>query len=91
MALGWAVAGALLPDVALSLRGLSGAQVPGELSLGPSGGLAGIGMSLAGAAVAGLEPEFRARLDELRDEFVQRYLVHPAAHRGDVDLARLVP
>ncbi len=51
-ALGYLIAGALLPDVAASLRGLYGARVPGSLSLSPLWWLAGVGMSLAGALVA---------------------------------------
>ncbi|HKK35661.1 MAG TPA: FtsX-like permease family protein [Paracoccaceae bacterium] len=52
VALGGVVASVLLPDVALSLRGLYGARVPGELSLSPVWVLAGLGMSLAGALAA---------------------------------------
>nr|WP_218161051.1 ABC transporter permease [Albimonas pacifica] len=52
VALGYAVAAALLPDVAASLRGLYGARVPGALSLSPAWWAAGLGMSLAGAALA---------------------------------------
>ncbi|MEM6441016.1 MAG: FtsX-like permease family protein [Pseudomonadota bacterium] len=60
VALGYVVAGALLPDVALSLRGLYGAQVPGSLSLSPAWWLAGLGMSLAGAGAAALAALTRA-------------------------------
>ena len=49
---GYAIAVALLPDVAGSLRGLYGADVSGALNLRPSWLLAGLGMSLAGALVA---------------------------------------
>lgn len=48
-ALGYLTAAALLPDVAASLRGLYGASVPGQLTLGPSWWLSGLGISLAGA------------------------------------------
>ncbi|MHC2612467.1 ABC transporter permease [Bradyrhizobium diazoefficiens] len=49
---GYFIAAALLPDVAASLRGLYGAQIPGQLSLQPEWWLAGIGISVAGALVA---------------------------------------
>ncbi|MEO0912484.1 MAG: ABC transporter permease, partial [Pseudomonadota bacterium] len=51
-ALGYVIAASLLPDVAASLRGLYGAQVAGTLSLSPLWWLAGIAISLAGAAIA---------------------------------------
>jgi putative ABC transport system permease protein len=49
---GYFIAAALLPDVAASLRGLYGAQIPGELSLRPEWWLAGLGISVAGALIA---------------------------------------
>jgi putative ABC transport system permease protein len=49
---GYFIAGALLPDVAASLRGLYGAQVPGQLALKPEWWLGGIVISIAGAMVA---------------------------------------
>ncbi|SFK01725.1 ABC transporter permease [Bradyrhizobium sp. Gha] len=49
---GYVIAAALLPDVAASLRGLYGAQIPGQLTLRPEWWLAGIGISVAGAIVA---------------------------------------
>ena len=49
---GYVIAAALLPDVAASLRGLYGAQIPGQLTLRPEWWLAGIGISVAGAMVA---------------------------------------
>ena len=49
---GYFIAAALLPDVAASLRGLYGAQIPGQLTLRPEWWLAGIGISVAGAMVA---------------------------------------
>jgi len=49
---GYFIAGALLPDVAASLRGLYGAPIPGQLTLRPEWWLAGIGISVAGAIVA---------------------------------------
>lgn len=50
---GYLVAGALLPDVAASLGGLYGARIPNSLSLGPGWWAAGLGISLAGALLAG--------------------------------------
>lgn len=49
---GYVIAATLLPDVAASLRGLYGAQIPGQLTLRPEWWLAGIGISVAGAIVA---------------------------------------
>ncbi len=49
---GYFIAAALLPDVAASLRGLYGAQIPGQLTLRSEWWLAGIGISIAGALVA---------------------------------------
>lgn len=49
---GYIVAAFLLPDVAASLRGLYGAQVPGQLSLKASWWLSGLGMSILGALLA---------------------------------------
>ena len=52
IAAGYALAAALLPDVAASLGGLYGARVPGSLSLSPSWWAAGLAISLAGALAA---------------------------------------
>lgn len=49
---GYFIAAALLPDVAASLRGLYGAQIPGQLSLRPQWWLAGIAISVSGALIA---------------------------------------
>ena len=49
VALGYVIAAALMPDVAASLGGLYGAQVPGSLSLSSSWWLTGLGMSVIGA------------------------------------------
>ncbi|MGX4774614.1 ABC transporter permease [Bradyrhizobium guangdongense] len=49
---GYVIAAALLPDVAASLRGLYGAQIPGQLTLRPEWWFAGSGISVAGALVA---------------------------------------
>jgi putative ABC transport system permease protein len=59
---GYVVAAFLLPDVAASLRGLYGAQLPGHLSLKASWWLSGVGMSILGAllaAAAGLYRVYR--------------------------------
>ena len=50
--LGFFLAGALLPDVAATLRGLYGAPVDGQISLQPEWALAGLGMALAGTFLA---------------------------------------
>jgi putative ABC transport system permease protein len=49
---GYLIAAALLPDVAASLRGLYGAQIPGELSLKAEWWIAGLVISVAGALAA---------------------------------------
>jgi putative ABC transport system permease protein len=49
---GYFIAAALLPDVAASLRGLYGAQIPGQLSLQPQWWAAGIAISVIGALAA---------------------------------------
>jgi putative ABC transport system permease protein len=48
---GYLIAAALLPDVAASLRGLYGAQIPGELTLKGEWWIAGMIISVAGALV----------------------------------------
>ncbi|MCC5991318.1 MAG: ABC transporter permease [Rhodobacteraceae bacterium] len=53
LVLGYLMAALLLPDVALSLRGLYGAPVPGALQFNPVWAAAGLGMTLAGMAIAG--------------------------------------
>ncbi|MGY8663576.1 ABC transporter permease [Bradyrhizobium sp. UFLA05-109] len=52
LACGYVIAAALLPDVAASLRGLYGAQIPGQLSLRGEWWLAGVGISIIGALIA---------------------------------------
>ncbi len=58
--LGYLIAAALMPDVAASLGGLYGAQVPGALSLSPSWWATGLGMSLLGALGASAYSLFKA-------------------------------
>lgn len=53
LVLGYLMAGALLPDVAATLRGLYGAPVPGVLAFRPEWALAGLAMALGGVIVAG--------------------------------------
>ncbi|WP_299889809.1 ABC transporter permease [uncultured Ruegeria sp.] len=52
LALGFFIAGALLPDVAATLRGLYGASVSGQMSLRPEWAAAGIAMAVAGTLLA---------------------------------------
>jgi putative ABC transport system permease protein len=49
---GYLIAAALLPDVAASLRGLYGAQIPGQLTLRPEWWAAGLVISVLGALAA---------------------------------------
>ncbi|AZF43301.1 AttF component of AttEFGH ABC transport system [Pseudomonas sp. R1-43-08] len=60
VASGYLLASLLLPDVAASLRGLYGAEVAGQLSLSPWWWLAGLGLSLLGALLAGASSLWRA-------------------------------
>jgi len=53
LVLGYIIAATLMPGVAGTLRGLYGAQIPGTLSFDPVWALSAIGMTLAGAALAG--------------------------------------
>ncbi len=56
---GYIIAAFLLPDVAASLRGLYGAQIPGQMSLKAEWWLAGLGMSILGALFAAATGLFR--------------------------------
>jgi putative ABC transport system permease protein len=49
---GYLIAALLLPDVAASLRGLYGAQIPGQLTLKPAWWIAGLAISVLGALAA---------------------------------------
>ncbi|MBI1418850.1 MAG: FtsX-like permease family protein [Limimaricola sp.] len=51
--LGYVIAAALLPDVAATLRGLYGADVPGSLHLQATWWLSSLAIALGGAALAG--------------------------------------
>lgn len=53
--LGYAIAAALMPGVAGTLRGLYGAEIPGTLSFDPVWALAALGMTMAGATLAGAQ------------------------------------
>jgi putative ABC transport system permease protein len=57
--LGYLVAAALLPDVAATLRGLYGADVPGALALRPAWVAAGLAIAAAGALAAGAQGLWR--------------------------------
>jgi putative ABC transport system permease protein len=56
---GYVISAFLLPDVAATLRGLYGAQVPDQLSLKPSWWIAGLAMSVLGAMAAAANSLFR--------------------------------
>lgn len=60
VASGYLLASLLLPDVAASLRGLYGAEVPGQLTLSPLWWLTGLGLALLGALFAGASSLWRA-------------------------------
>lgn len=57
---GYFLAGALLPDVAASLRGLYGAEVATQLTLSPIWWLQALAVSLGGALLAGANSLWRA-------------------------------
>lgn len=52
IALGYVIASNLLPDVAATLRGLYGATVEGSLSISPLWWAVGLGIAVAGTAIA---------------------------------------
>ena len=56
--IGYGVAAALLPDVSATLSGLYGASVEGSLTLRPAWVLSGLGIALAGTALAGARALF---------------------------------
>ena len=60
MVCGYLIAAALLPDVAASLRGLYGAQIPGQLSLQPQWWIAGLLISVVGAMLAAAQSLWKA-------------------------------
>jgi len=77
---GYLIAASLLPDVAASLRGLYGAQIPGELTLRGEWWVAGIVIAVAGALVAATTSLLKAvRLPVLAA--AQPYAWQQAQHR----------
>ncbi len=77
---GYVIAASLLPDVAASLRGLYGAEIPGELTLKPAWWLAGLAISVIGALVAATASLLKAiRLPVLAA--AQPYAWQQAQHR----------
>ncbi|WP_398483347.1 FtsX-like permease family protein [Tardiphaga sp.] len=77
---GYVIAASLLPDVAASLRGLYGAQIPGQLSLKPEWWLAGLAISVIGALLAAISSLLKAaRLPLLAT--AQPYAWQQAQHR----------
>jgi putative ABC transport system permease protein len=77
---GYLIAAALLPDVAASLRGLYGAQIPGQLTLKPEWWVAGLAISVLGALAAATASLLKAvRLPVLAA--AQPYAWQQAQHR----------
>jgi putative ABC transport system permease protein len=77
---GYLIAAALLPDVAASLRGLYGAQIPGQLTLKGEWWIAGILISVIGALLAATTSLLKAiRLPLLAA--AQPYAWQQAQHR----------
>ena len=56
---GYVLAALLMPDVALTLRGLYGAPVPGALRFNPLWALSGLTMAVLGTALAGAQALWR--------------------------------
>jgi putative ABC transport system permease protein len=77
---GYLIAASLLPDVAASLRGLYGAQIPGQLTLKPEWWTAGLTISVLGALLAATASLLKAiRLSVLAA--AQPYAWQQAQHR----------
>jgi putative ABC transport system permease protein len=77
---GYLIAASLLPDVAASLRGLYGAQIPGQLTLKPEWWLAGLAISVIGVLLAATSSLLKAaRLPLLAT--AQPYAWQQAQHR----------
>jgi putative ABC transport system permease protein len=77
---GYLIAASLLPDVAASLRGLYGAQIPGQLTLKPGWWIAGLAISIVGALLAATASLVKAiRLSVLAA--AQPYAWQRAQHR----------
>jgi putative ABC transport system permease protein len=77
---GYLIAAFLLPDVAASLRGLYGAEIPGELTLKPAWWFAGMAISIIGALAAATASLVKAiRLPVLAA--AQPYAWQQAQHR----------
>ncbi|WP_441278719.1 FtsX-like permease family protein [Tardiphaga sp. 172_B4_N1_3] len=77
---GYFIAASLLPDVAASLRGLYGAQIPGQLTLKPEWWFAGLAISIIGALLAATSSLLKAvRLPLLAT--AQPYAWQQAQHR----------
>lgn len=77
---GYLIAASLLPDVAASLRGLYGAQIPGQLTLKREWWIAGILISIVGALLAAATSLAKAiRLPVLAT--AQPYAWQEAQHR----------
>jgi putative ABC transport system permease protein len=77
---GYLIAASLLPNVAASLRGLYGAQIPGELTLRPEWWIAGLVISVVGALAAATASLTKAiRLPVLAA--AQHYAWQQAQHR----------
>lgn len=77
---GYLIAAALLPDVAASLRGLYGAQIPGQLTLRPEWWATGLAISVLGALAAATASLLKAiRLPLLAA--AQPYAWQQAQHR----------
>ncbi len=82
IALGYVLAGAILPDVAATLRGLYSADVSGNLSLRPAWVLSGLGMAVGGTAAAAAGAFWRLHRLPLLAATQPRAWAADAARRG---------
>ncbi|WP_170760025.1 FtsX-like permease family protein [Ruegeria lacuscaerulensis] len=81
--LGFFLAGVLLPDVAVTLRGLYGAPVDGQMTLQPEWALAGLAMALAGTLLASGHALIRlSRMPLLAGAGVQAWRGAPTGNRA---------
>jgi putative ABC transport system permease protein len=84
VALGYAIAALLLPDVAATLRGLYGADVSGTLQLRPSWWLSGLAIAVGGTGIAASGALYRMGQMPLLAAAQPRALAMAAGHRARV-------
>ncbi|MEM7597317.1 MAG: FtsX-like permease family protein [Pseudomonadota bacterium] len=89
--LGYVIAAALLPDVAMTLEGLYGAQISGALQLRPDWWLTGLGIAFAGTLIAASGALWRiAKMPLLASPGGRAWAVASGRTRGLLGLSALV-